>query len=286
MALKTGFTLEQIEKHQGGVAQQNLSLGQMKTFEIPLPPMSEQQRIVAILGQAFAGIEKARANAEKNLKNARELFDSYLNQVFSQRGEGWVETTLSKACSFSQGIQVGVKNQFDNGSKDRIRFLRIVDFTQDNDKHRYIDFPGEKYSVLECDVSLVRYGASAGFVCTGQKGVIANNLFKVSPRSDAFTTKYLYYFLCSTVFQAPIQRVIGGAAMPALSFNMINDLGFSYPDIEDQIRIINKIEKLFQKAKVLETIYAKKLSSLDELKKSLLQKAFSGELTKTEGHAA
>jgi type I restriction enzyme S subunit len=96
LALKTGFTLEQIEKHQGGVAQQNLSLGQMKTFEIPLPPIPEQQRIVAILDQAFADIEKARANAEKNLKNARELFDSYLNQVFSQRGEGHEKVELSE----------------------------------------------------------------------------------------------------------------------------------------------------------------------------------------------
>ena len=62
-----------------------------RTLQIPLPPIPEQQRIVAILDQAFADIEKARANAEKNLKNARELFDSYLNQVFSQRGEGGSE---------------------------------------------------------------------------------------------------------------------------------------------------------------------------------------------------
>jgi len=263
-----------------------LNQGKLREIPIPLPPIPEQQRIVAILDQAFADIENARANAEKNLKNARELFDSYLNQVFSQRGEGWVETTLSKACSFSQGMQVGVKNQFDNDSKNRIRFLRIVDFTQGDHEPRYIDFPGDRYSVLEGDVSLVRYGASAGFVCTGLMGVIANNLFKVSPRSEAFTTKYLYYFLCSTVFQAPIQRVIGGAAMPALSFGMINDLDFSYPDIADQIRIINKIEKLSQKIKALETIYSKKLSELETLKKSLLQKAFSGELTKSKGMAA
>jgi len=269
-----------------GMTVPKLNQGKLREIPIPLPPIPEQQRIVAILDQAFADIENARANAEKNLKNARELFDSYLNQVFSQRGEGWVETTLSKACSFSQGMQVGVKNQFDNDSKNRIRFLRIVDFTQGDHEPRYIDFPGDRYSVLEGDVSLVRYGASAGFVCTGLMGVIANNLFKVSPRSEAFTTKYLYYFLCSTVFQAPIQRVIGGAAMPALSFGMINDLDFSYPDIADQIRIINKIEKLSQKIKALETIYSKKLSELETLKKSLLQKAFSGELTKSKGMAA
>ena len=67
----------------------SITAGSVSELEIPLPPIPEQQRIVAILDQAFADIEKARANAEKNLKNARELFDSYLNQVFSQRGEGW-----------------------------------------------------------------------------------------------------------------------------------------------------------------------------------------------------
>ena len=201
--------------------------------------------------------------------------------MFSQKGKGWVETTLSKACSFSQGIQVGVKKQFENNDNDRIRFLRIVDFTQGKEEERFIDYPGDKYTVLKNDVSLVRYGASAGFVCTGLEGVIANNLFKVSPRSEDISNEYLYYYLCSSVFQGPIKKVIGGAAMHALSFGMINNLELSYPDIKLQINIVNEIEVLHQKTEKLKDIYMKKLSSIDELKKSILQKAFSGELTIT-----
>ena len=264
-----------------------VSLSKIKMFDIHYPSLETQARIVSILDSAFADIERARANAEKNLKNARELFDSYLNKVFTEGGDGWVETSLSKECFFSQGIQVGVKHQYKNDSEDRIRFLRIIDFTQGNEESRYIDIPDEKYSVRKDEVSLVRYGASAGFVCTGLTGAIANNLFKVSPKSEAFSNRYLYYFLLSPAFQIPIKSVIGGAAMPALSFKMINEVRFSFPNADNQLIIVNSIEKLIQKTRMLEAICKNKLKSLDELKQSLLQKAFSGELTKEdEGIAA
>ena len=68
--------------------------GMLKRFEIPFPPLPEQQRIVGILDEAFEGIATAKANAEKNLQNARALFESHLQSVFTQRGEGWVEKTL------------------------------------------------------------------------------------------------------------------------------------------------------------------------------------------------
>ncbi|MDZ4159873.1 MAG: restriction endonuclease subunit S [Anaerolineaceae bacterium] len=97
-ALETGIVLDQIEKSKGGVAQQNLSLAQVRELQIPLPPLPEQQRIVAILDQAFAAIATAKANAQKNLQNARELFESHLQTVFTQRGEGWVERKLGDIC--------------------------------------------------------------------------------------------------------------------------------------------------------------------------------------------
>lgn len=83
LALTTGVTMEQVEKHKGGVAQQNLSLGQLKSFEIPLPPISEQKRIVAILDQAFSDIEQARAKTEEKLRNLDELKKSILQKAFS-----------------------------------------------------------------------------------------------------------------------------------------------------------------------------------------------------------
>src|SRR5690606_26121070 len=155
-----------------------IAIGKLKSLEIPLPPISEQQRIVSILDKAFAAIEKAKANAEQNLKNAKELFESYLQGVFDpstrsgqgKKGDGWEVRTLGEFCVFTQGIQRDVKLQSETKGENQVRFLRIVDYTQGNEPPRYIDFPGEKYILNTDDVALVRYGASTGFVCRGLEG--------------------------------------------------------------------------------------------------------------------
>ena len=95
-----------IKKYEGGAAQPNLGAKDLSKFIISLPPIQEQKRIVAILDQAFADIEKVRVNTEQNLKNTRELFDSYLQQIFSQRNEGWVERKLMDVCVLQRGFDL------------------------------------------------------------------------------------------------------------------------------------------------------------------------------------
>ena len=87
----SGIT-EKMQSHSTGI--RNLNGDAYKSIEIPLPPLPEQRRIVGILDEAFDGIATAKANAEKNLQNARALFESHLQAVFTQRGEGWVEKRL------------------------------------------------------------------------------------------------------------------------------------------------------------------------------------------------
>ena len=87
-----------------GTAQKNLDVTAFRSLNVPLPPAPEQRRIVAILDEAFAGIATAKANAERNLENARELFESRLNAVFTHRGEEWVEKPLSELCDIKHGF--------------------------------------------------------------------------------------------------------------------------------------------------------------------------------------
>ena len=94
---------KKIERLKGGVAQQNLSLSQLSNLPIQIPPLPEQQSIVAILDEAFASITRVKANAEQNLKNAKELFESYLQSVFANKDEGWTNKTLADVCLIVNG---------------------------------------------------------------------------------------------------------------------------------------------------------------------------------------
>jgi type I restriction enzyme, S subunit len=263
----------------GSTLLQQFTIRQINDISIPLPPLPEQQRIVAILDEAFAAIAKAKANAEQNLKNAKELFESYLQSVFENKGEGWEKKTLGEVCEFTQGIQRDVKLQSEEQKQNQVRFLRIVDFTQGNEPPRYIENPGEKYILNQDDVSLVRYGASTGFVCRGLEGALANNLFRVIPKAKKeITNDFLFAYLTSPIFQNVIKTSMNGAAMPAISFGLIKDIPFPIISVNEQQTIVQKLDALSAQTKKLEAIYQQQLNDLDELKKSILQKAFNGEL--------
>ena len=277
--LQSDLCAEMIQEFRNGAAQPNLAAASLKKFSIPVPPLAEQQRIVGLLDEAFEGLATAKANAEKNLQNARALFESHLQSVFTQRGPGWVENTLGEICDFSQGVQVDVKLQSDiRKDQSQVRFLRIIDFTQGNDPERFIDNPGEKFLVCQSDISLVRYGASTGFVCRGLEGAIANNLFRVIPKDGHVSKDFLYWFLKSPAFQDEIKEIMNGAAMPAISFGVINEICIAFLPQRDQLAIVNKLELFAEETQRLAHIYERKLAALAELKKSLLHQAFTGEL--------
>ena len=250
------------------------------TIDIPfISSLPEQQRIVSILDEAFAAIDKAKANAEQNLQNAKELFESYLQGVFENGSENWKNKTLGELCTFTQGIQRGVKLQSETQANGQVRFLRIVDYTQGNEPPRYIDHPGDKYILNEEDVALVRYGASTGFVCHGMEGALANNLFRVIPKSfEELSNRFLAVYLKSPIFQDVIKSTMNGAAMPAISFGLIKEIPFPLPNLEEQQTIIQKLTAVQAETQKLEAVYQKKMDDLEELKKSILQKAFAGEL--------
>jgi type I restriction enzyme S subunit len=278
--LGSNTTYKQFDKLAAGSTVRNLNIDLVRGVKVILPPLAEQKRIVTILEEAFEGIDRAIANTEKNLANSRELFESYLKAIFTQKGDGWVEKKLGDVCNFSQGIQVETKLQLETMNHDGlVRFLRIVDFTQGNEALRYIENPGIKYIVNERDVSLVRYGASTGFVCRGLNGAIANNLFKVLPKQNNLTNEYIYYFLCSSTFQNEIKRVMGGAAMPAISFGLIKNIKMLIPSLSDQEAVVRRLDLFNIQTQRLETIYRQKIAALKELKQSILQKVFTGELT-------
>ncbi|MDN3489151.1 MULTISPECIES: restriction endonuclease subunit S [unclassified Pseudoalteromonas] len=267
-----------------------LNKAKLKEIEIVVPPIPEQKRIVAILDQVFADIEQARAKTEQNLKNARELFESYLQQVFSQRGGGWVESTLGEVTG---GIYTGPfgsllhKSDYIENGIPLVNPAHITALGIEVDNRKTVSKETAErlssYIMEKGDVVIGRRGemGRCALVTSQESGFLCGTgsfFIKSSSRCDS---GYLVRYLRSASCVARLEKIAGGAVMPNLSNKDLSNFAILLPPIEKQIEILELIDILSEETEKVALTYQKKLDSLDELKKSILQKAFSGKLTKT-----
>ncbi|MEH6479927.1 MULTISPECIES: restriction endonuclease subunit S [Pseudoalteromonas] len=265
------------EEYRTGSTIPHIYFKDYKSAPFPLISVPEQKRIVAILDQAFADIEQARAKTEQNLKNARELFESYLQQVFSQRGEGWGFYKLSELCNLISGQHIDAKNY--NNEQRGIGYLTgPSDFGVINPTvTKWTEHP--KRTAIKGDILITVKGSGVGKVNIMSAGELAISRQLMAVRPTNAVGDLLYWFL-SMQFDY-FQSLANGAAIPGISRHDVLDLKLSIPLSGDQQELVDRISQFNLETVDLERIYTDKLSSLDELKKSILQKAFSGELTKT-----
>ncbi|MBS0181697.1 MAG: restriction endonuclease subunit S [Nitrospira sp.] len=257
-------------------------------FSVHYPEsLPEQQRIVGILDEAFAGIACAKANAEKNLHNARALFESHLQSVFTQRGKEWVETTLSKATG---GIFTGPFGSLLHKSdyvEDGIPLVNPAHITKtgfEPDLWKTVSETTARrlstYILHAGDIVLGRRGemGRCALVTEAEDGwLCGTGSFFVRPSSRC-DPRYLVRFLRSDSCRRRLEKLAGGAVMPNLSNTDLGELRLYLPPIDRQKAVVEAIDALHAETQRLETIYQQKLAALDELKKSLLHQAFSGKL--------
>lgn len=277
-----------------GGAQPNISQLKIKDTKFPIPSLSEQQRIIAILDEAFAAIDRVKANAEKNLKNARALFESYLQSVFANPGEGWEEKSLGAEIDLLCGF--AFKSSRYTESPDDVRLLRGDNIMQG--KLRWEDVKrwpcsevGEysRYQLAKNDIVLAmdRPWVKAGLKYSSiSKEDLPCLLVQRTARLRVNATldkRFLTFLLGGRDFTHHIVGVQSGIGVPHISAQQIKDFKFLCPPISEQQTIVVKLDALSAETKKLEAIYGQKLIDLDELKKSVLQKAFRGELSGTKG---
>ena len=190
----------------------------------------------------------------------------------------WEMVKLGDICDLSQGIQVDIKDQSLTKKGNQVRFLRIIDFTQGGDAPRYIDNPGERYFLKENDLALVRYG-STGFVCRGLEGVIANNLFKVTPKQNTITNDFLYWILISDNFQNFVKLNNKGAALQAISFGQIKAFQIPLPPLTVQ----KEIAEILDTADALRKKDNELLKKYDELAQSIFIEMFGDPVRNEKG---
>ena len=280
-ALKGGIELSDAIT---GAAQPQITRKSLMPLAIYFPEsLPEQQRIVALLDEAFAGLATAQAHAERNLRNARALFESHLNAVFTQRGEGWVETRLEDVCGLQNGFAfksatfrtsgapiLRISNIQDGriDAGDRLVFFDPKDYRENLDRYR----------IVEGDLLIAMSGATTGKLGfnTGSTVYYLNQRVGKFEPNGRLNVRFLYHFLSTKVEEN--LRISSGAAQPNLSTEQIKGFVLPLPAINDQERIVEAIDGLSDETQRLTRLYERKLAALAALKQSLLHQAFSGAL--------
>ena len=275
----------QLRQYYTGTGIQHFTGEALARLQIPLPPLPEQRRIVGILDEAFGGIATAKANAEKNLQNARALFESHLQAVFTQRGEGWVEKRLEEVCTFSSGGTPSKNNSsYWSGEipwvsgrdmkSNRLfdSLLHISRAAVDESSTRMA--PAGSLLILVRGMGLAHGAQIAELMvpCAFNQDIRA-----IHPEPNLIP-QYLLFALRDRINSS--DTALSNAAHGTLKIDTeeLKSAIIRIPPKRDQERIVTTMDVLDEETQRLESIYQRKLAALDELKKSLLHRAFSGEL--------
>ncbi|HRD80296.1 MAG TPA: restriction endonuclease subunit S [Saprospiraceae bacterium] len=282
---------EELVAQAVGGAQPNISQIKIKNTKIPLPPLPEQQRLVSILDECFAAIAKAKGNAEQNLKNAKELFESYLQGVFEKKGDGWEEKKLGEVVNkimtgpfgsmlhqsdyVEEGIPVVNPQNIVDG---KIIPLSKTMINQDTFSRL------AKYALILGDIVIARRGEMGRCAVVRQENVnwlcgTGSFVIRVNPKKS--DSNFLNVILSSNSVKQQLEKSSIGATMSNLNQTILSELPIRIPPLKAQQTIVRQLDALRAETQKLEAVYQKKIDDLEELKKSILQKAFAGEL-KTE----
>ncbi|MBM3859977.1 MAG: restriction endonuclease subunit S [Verrucomicrobia bacterium] len=251
-----------------GATFKELSGGKLKEVTIPLPPLAEQERIVGLLDAAFAGLATAQAHAATNLQNARALFASHLQSVFTQRGKGWVEKTLESCC---EQIFAGGDVPKDRVSKERTPKYSIPIFAngeKDNGLYGFTDVA----RVTMPSITVSARGTLGFTAIRTEPFFPVVRLIVLVPNEKLILLSFLYYAVVGMDFGNT------GTSIPQLTVPNFKESKLHVPSLSAQKCIVEKLDSLRAETQRLETIYRRKLGALAELKKALLQRAFAGEL--------
>ena len=267
-----------------------IPISRLRDVAVPVPPLAEQQRIVGLLDEAFEGIATAKANAEKNLQNARALFESHLQSVFTQRGPGWVETTFEEL--IESNIIGLTKNSREQAEDKAWPYVKMNNITRDNrfDFSRFtcVDATAEevsKFSLKDGDFlfntrnSHELVGKSCIYESDSNDAVLYNNnIMRVRFQRGIDARFVLLAFSSKGVADELNALKSGTTNVSAIYFKDLKSLVIPVPPIAEQKKIAAKLDALAEETQNLARLYERKLAALEALKKSLLHQAFTGEL--------
>lgn len=295
--LQDSFRAEGEKRMSGAVGHKRVSKEYIERCQIPVPSPSEQQRIVAILDEASARLATATANAEKNLKNTRELFDSALNSIFERKGDEWITSTIGDAIesglifSPQDGNHGEIHPKKSDYVENGVPFIMASNLEDGEVNCADCNFISE-----ETAAGLRKGFAKNGDVLLSHKGTIGRVAILNTDRpyvvltpqvtyyrvrdADALSNRFIRFNFESAAFQSEMAHIAGaGSTRAYIGITKQLELTISYPPLAEQMKVASLLDYLKERSYDLENSYRQKLNSIAELKQSVLQKAFSGELT-------
>jgi type I restriction enzyme S subunit len=264
-----------------GAAQPQITRTNLAPLKISYPiSIYEQKRIISILDEAFEGIATAKTNTEKNLQNARSLYENYLQSIFTERGLGWVEKKLSDVCAITSTLV---------DPRER-RFLDLTHVGAGNIVSKtgiFVDLKTAREEGLISgkflfDESMVLYSKIRPYLMKVArpdfKGLCSADMYPLAPIPSKITRDYLFHLLLSKEFTDYAIQGSARAGMPKINREHLFDFTVWLPNVKKQKDLAAKLDTLQEETQHLEAIYIQKLAALDELKRSLLNQAFTGQL--------
>ncbi len=285
--LKSDLFLFQAKDAAKGQAQVNFGPSHLKKFDFVLPPLREQQRIVSILDEAFAAIAKAKSNAEQNLKNAKELFESNLQGIFENGN--WEQKTLKEITTKigSGATPRGGQESYKSEGTSLVRSMNVHDWEFRERNLAFIDDKQAKelngVTLEENDVLLNITGASVARCCVFPKEYLPARVNQhvsiIRPKKEEVDAKFLNLLLTSKPYKDQLLFTgEQGATRQAITKAQIESFKIFIPSLNEQKAIVCKLDSIRDETLKLEVVYEQKIKNFEELKKSILQKAFAGEL--------
>lgn len=282
------FKREDIYNLGTGATFPNISSADLANLLVPFPPLPEQRRIVGILDEVLEGIATAKSNAEKNLQNAHDLFESHLETMFVKLGKGWAERQLGELATFRNGIN------FTKASRgETVRIVGVKDFKGhwwaplDNLETVVADgILPDSDTVKRDDLLFVRSNGSQELIgrCLLVGDIsdkVTHSGFTIRARlhdKNCAKPQYLCHFLRSNTARRTMIDSGIGTNIKSLNQATLSSLRIPLPPIAEQDKLVDRFEALKRETERLETVYRRKVAALDGFKKSLLHQAFSGQL--------
>ncbi|HAG52716.1 MAG TPA: hypothetical protein DCL21_02905 [Alphaproteobacteria bacterium] len=269
---------------QGAAIKNVASVKILKEIDINLPQIREQKQIVEVLDKAFADIDVIKANAEQNLKNTKELFDSYLQNIFSNPSNDWELSKIKDIGLTQTGSTPKTSDPLNFGNA--IPFVKPADINIDgngciNYKNMGLSEKGKELSriIPKNSVLMVCIGATITKIGYSLFDITCNQQINtVTPKAN-IDFKFIYYAMSHSSFTSQVLHGASQATLPIINKSKWETLNILYPQsLQEQQKIVEKLDNISKEVKLLEEVYKKKIEDCEELKKSLLDKAFKGEL--------